>query len=326
MTSRSHGRMMKFSFSSAWKSGLYVPVLNDTAVFTAAGLRSRTAASASFIVLPDSQVSSTSSTRLPVTRRGGPAITDPSRVIAIDAKSRCRMLATTAPGMTPAFAIPMTTSGSYSRKTLSASTRHNSPKNAQSTWRTPRGVLLRGVGRMPAEGVMVGDSTLPASAAASYFRPMGFWRRLFGGGSSGGTDDLKPQRLDYLNEALALERQGDYEAALTSYRLALRDHPNDARILQNMAIAFTKTRRFDEAIRHYRRALELDSSLAGAHYGLAFLLLQRGDPDGAAQHLKTFLAHPPKGPDAQKWIEHATQALRDLGASGPTQAAAAEAP
>src|SRR5205807_3356019 len=77
---------------------------------------------------------------------------------------------------------------------------------------------------------------------------------------------------------------------------------------------------------HYRRALELDRDLAGAHYGLAFLLLKRGDPDGATQHLRAFLAHPPKGPDAQKWIEHATQALRDLGASGPTQAAAAEAP
>src|SRR2546427_5093655 len=89
---------------------------------------------------------------------------------------------------------------------------------------------------------------------------MGFWRRLFGGSSG---DELKPQRLDYLNEALALERQGDYEAALTSYRLALRDHPNDARILQNMAIAFTKTRRLDEAIRHYRRAPELHNGLAG---------------------------------------------------------------
>jgi len=151
---------------------------------------------------------------------------------------------------------------------------------------------------------------------------MSFWRRLFGGGSrgaaGGGGHDLKPQRLDYLNEALALERQGDYDAALTSYRLALRDHPNDARILQNMAIAFTKTRRYDEAIRHYRRALELDGSLAGAHYGLAFLLLQRGDPDGAAQHLKTFLAHPPRGPDAQKWIEHANQTLHDLRTSGGT--------
>ena len=143
---------------------------------------------------------------------------------------------------------------------------------------------------------------------------MSLWRRLFGGKTG---DELSPQRLDYLNEALALERQGDYDAALTSYRLALRDNPNDARILQNMAIAFTKTNRVDEAIRHYRRALELDPALAGAHYGLAFLLLKRGDPDGAVQHLRDFLAHPPKGPDAQKWIEHATQALKDLGVAAP---------
>src|SRR2546425_6067348 len=139
---------------------------------------------------------------------------------------------------------------------------------------------------------------------------MGFWRRLFGGSSG---DELKPQRLDYLNEALALERQGDYEAALTSYRLALRDHPNDARILQNMAIAFTKTRRLDEAIRHYRRALELDNGLAGAHYGLAFLLLKRGGPDGAAQHLPAFLGPPPRGPDPPKWIAHPPPGLRAPG-------------
>jgi len=68
----------------------------------------------------------------------------------------------------------------------------------------------------------------------------------------------------------------------------------------------------------------LDNSLAGAHYGLAFLLLQRGDPDGAAQHLKTFLAHPPRGPDAQKWIEHATQALHDLRSGGTAPASAPE--
>src|SRR5256712_2443943 len=94
-----------------------------------------------------------------------------------------------------------------------------------------------------------------------------------------------------------------------------------------MAIAFTKTRRLDEAIRHYRRALELDNGLAGAPYGLAFLLLKRGDPDGATQHLRAFLAHPPRGPDAQKWIEHATQALRDLGSSrGAPGAGSAEGP
>ena len=78
---------------------------------------------------------------------------------------------------------------------------------------------------------------------------MSWLSRLLGGKSDGG---LKPQRLDYLNEALALERQGDFDAALTSYRLALRDHPNDPRILQNMAIAFSRTGRMNEAVGAYK--------------------------------------------------------------------------
>jgi tetratricopeptide (TPR) repeat protein len=142
---------------------------------------------------------------------------------------------------------------------------------------------------------------------------MGFWKRVFGRGRR---EELQPQRLDYLNEALALERQGDYEAALTSYRLALRDHPTDLRVLQNMAIAYTKTNRVDEAIRFYRKALDIDYSLAGAHYGIAFLLLKRGENEVAVKHLRAFLGRPPRGPDAAKWIEHAEQTLAELGVAG----------
>ncbi len=138
---------------------------------------------------------------------------------------------------------------------------------------------------------------------------MSLWHRLFG---TKPAKSLRPQRLDYLNEALALERQGDFKAALTSYRLALRDNPNDHRILQNMAIAFTKTGQVDEAIRHYRKALEQDGDLVGAHYGVAFLLRKRGDDDTAARHLRVFLAQPPKGPDAERWIRHAENTLRDI--------------
>jgi tetratricopeptide (TPR) repeat protein len=144
---------------------------------------------------------------------------------------------------------------------------------------------------------------------------MSFWRRLFGTKSR---ETLRPQRLDYLNEGLALERQGDYEAALTSYRLAFRDNPSDSRILLNMAIAFTKTGQPEEAIRHYKRALELDSTLVGAHYGVAFLLLKRGDVQPAAEHLRAFLARPPKGADADRWIRHAESALREI-AGSPAQ-------
>lgn len=138
---------------------------------------------------------------------------------------------------------------------------------------------------------------------------MSFWRRLFGSSSA---DTLRPQRMDYLNEALALERQGDYSAALTSYRLGLRDNPGDPRILQNMAIAYTRTGQPDEAIRHYLRALDIDPSLTGAHYGVAFLLIKRGDSEQAASHLRAFLARPPRGSDADRWIRHAETTLREL--------------
>lgn len=111
---------------------------------------------------------------------------------------------------------------------------------------------------------------------------------------------------------MALERQGDFDAALTSYRLALRDRPNDTKILQNMAIAFTKTNQPEEAIRCYRHALEIAPELSGAHYGLAFLLLKRGDRTGAQEHLEAFLAKPPSGAESERWIRHAKETLSML--------------
>ena len=142
---------------------------------------------------------------------------------------------------------------------------------------------------------------------------MSWWSRLVGGKSE---SELKPQRLDYLSEALALERQGDYDAALTSYRLALRDQPDDPKVLQNMAIAFSKTGRLDEAVRCYRRALDLEPRLSGAHYGLAFLLLKRGDAKGAQEQLELFLDQPPKGAEADRWVRHARHTLDALRTSG----------
>jgi Flp pilus assembly protein TadD len=150
---------------------------------------------------------------------------------------------------------------------------------------------------------------------------MSFWRRMFGKGSR---ETVAPQRIDYLNEGLALERQGDFEAALTSYRLAFRDNPTDSRILLNMAIACTKTGQEDEAIRHYKRALELDDTLGGAHYGVAFLLKKRGDTQDAAKHLRAFLARPAKGPDAERWVRYAEAELQKI--AGNSTPKASESP
>ena len=127
----------------------------------------------------------------------------------------------------------------------------------------------------------------------------------------GGGSDKNSRRLDYLSEALTLERSGDLEAALTSYRLALREKPDDHKILLNMAIAYSRMARSDEAIRCYKRALEVQPGLAAAHYGLAFLLIKRHERDEAMMHLDAFLASPPTSADPQN-IEHARRALEDL--------------
>ena len=141
---------------------------------------------------------------------------------------------------------------------------------------------------------------------------MSLWDRLFGGRSENAQDR---QRLDYLSEALVLERQGDFDAAVTSYRLALRERPDDLKVLQNLAIALSRIGRVEEAIRAYRKALEIDPALSGAHYGLAFLLIKRGDGHFAVKHLKAFLAQPPEGPDAERWVAHAQATLDQLVAS-----------
>jgi Flp pilus assembly protein TadD len=138
---------------------------------------------------------------------------------------------------------------------------------------------------------------------------MSWWSRLLGGRSK---DQSKSRHVDYLSEAIALERQGDFDAALTSYRLALRDQPNDPRILQNIGIAYSKIGRVEEAMRAYRRALDVAPEQSGAHYGLAFLLLKRGDRAGALNHLESFLNHPPASGEMERWVRHAEQTVKAL--------------
>ena len=138
---------------------------------------------------------------------------------------------------------------------------------------------------------------------------MSIWKRLFGNDKD---------HVDYYDEGLELLNAGKYHEALTSFRLALRDTPFDATVLQQIAITYTRIGMTDEAIRTYRKALTADASAAGAHYGLAFLLRRDGRSDEAAEHLRVFLGSPPEGVEAERHIEHARQALEEIerGVSG----------
>lgn len=118
--------------------------------------------------------------------------------------------------------------------------------------------------------------------------------------------------VDYYREGVDLLRAGRYHEALTSFRLALRESPGDVAILQQMAIGHTRIGMTDEAIKTYKEVLSRDPEAAGAHYGLAFLLLQSGRDQEAATHLRQFLEGAPEREEAQRHVEHARATLARL--------------
>lgn len=132
---------------------------------------------------------------------------------------------------------------------------------------------------------------------------MGFFKKLF-------SDDSRD--VDYYREGLELLKVGKFHEALTSFRLAQRDAPDDEAVAQQIAITYTRIGMTDEAARTYRQVLARKPGAAGAHYGLAFLLLRDGRQEDAAEHLRRFLDAPPDGPEAARHIAHARETLAEL--------------
>ena len=141
-------------------------------------------------------------------------------------------------------------------------------------------------------------------------RLWGFWRRS-------SRDEAVPESPEYYKEGLRLIQSERYHEALTSFRLALRQTPDDPEILQQMAVIYTRIGMPEESMRFYRRAIDADSGAAAAHYGLAFLLLHSGDTAGARRHLEAFLSDPPDEGDAAAHIAHAQRTLDEIGSSEP---------
>jgi Flp pilus assembly protein TadD len=140
---------------------------------------------------------------------------------------------------------------------------------------------------------------------------MSWWKNLVSGRSDASFD-----RVDYYDEGVQLLREEKFHEALTSFRLALRENATDTDVLLQMAVVHTRIGTGEEAIRLYRRVLELKPHASGAHYGLAFLLLGRGNRDEAVMHLRAFLARPPRTAGAERHVDHARAVLAELTGEG----------
>jgi tetratricopeptide (TPR) repeat protein len=146
---------------------------------------------------------------------------------------------------------------------------------------------------------------------------MAWWNKIFG--SSG-----QAERVAYYDEGLALIAEDKIHEALTSFRLALKASPGDIVVLQQIAIAYTKIGMTDEAAKTYRHVLQRDPEAAGAHYGLAFLLVRGSREYEAVPHLRAFLENAPAGQEASEHVSHARETLAGLTGEGGADTAVGE--
>lgn len=133
---------------------------------------------------------------------------------------------------------------------------------------------------------------------------MAFWNKILG------NEDV--QRVDYYREGLDLLAAGKFHEALTSFRLALKESPGDAIVLQQIAICYTRIGMVEEAAKTYRHVLQKDPASPGAHYGLAFILLRGDQPQESIPHLEAFLGNAPSDEEASAHVEHARWTLAQL--------------
>ncbi len=133
---------------------------------------------------------------------------------------------------------------------------------------------------------------------------MAFWKKLLG------NDGPKP--IDYYEEGKDLFVAGKFHEALTSFRLALKASPGDVIVLQEIAMCYTRIGMTEEAAKTYRHVLQKDPEAAGAHYGLAFILLKGERPEESIPHLEAFLARAPRDGGASAHVDHARGTLAQL--------------
>ena len=135
----------------------------------------------------------------------------------------------------------------------------------------------------------------------------------------GSPEEQDRERLALLagNEGIALEFQGDYEAALAAYREAQKithDVAPDAKVWiacmdQNRALALTKLNRFDEAEAAYHKALEVleakdvAAAVVRVYTGLGWLYDRTGHAEQAKRafdQAREWLAHLSGGESLQE--------------------------
>ena len=102
----------------------------------------------------------------------------------------------------------------------------------------------------------------------------------------------------YLQGCRLDEDEGSYDAAEQAYRKAIELDPTLANALTNLGNLMFKRERMPEAEALYTRALKLDAEQPEAHYNLGFLLFERREVAAAVESFQRALSSDPSFADA----------------------------
>ena len=93
----------------------------------------------------------------------------------------------------------------------------------------------------------------------------------------------------FYNQGVVLEKQGQVDAAVKSYRQALELSPGYSSALLNLGRLLAETGQFVEAVAHYQEALRIRPDYADAHNNLGAALAGLGRIDEAMSHYQEAL-------------------------------------
>ena len=114
--------------------------------------------------------------------------------------------------------------------------------------------------------------------------------------------------LAHNNLGLALAGRGEDDEALQHYRKALEINPDYVEAHVNLAVALTGRGRDDEVLQHYRKALRIKPGFAKAHNNLGVILAGRGEVDEAIRHYEKALEIEPDYVEAHSNLSNALAA------------------
>jgi len=83
-----------------------------------------------------------------------------------------------------------------------------------------------------------------------------------------------------------IERNKEWHDPISFYESTIKYMPNSVRLHNNLAMAYTESGRREDAIREYKRAIELGDYYPQTHYNLSNIYINKGDYVSAVEELK----------------------------------------